>query len=85
MYQIKGKLRKNSRDYKKVIFETETETEVIDYLIRNNLKSIKSPYYFTHLLIEDNNQVIIQTCNNINCSPQKLQSKISNNLFFTTN
>ena len=85
MYQIKGKLRKNSRDYKKVIFETETETEVIDYLIRNNLKSIKSPYYFTHLLIEDNNQVIIQTCNNINYSPQKLQSKISNNLFFTTN
>ena len=85
MYQIKGKLRKNSKEYKKTIFEAETEKEVINYLIRNNLKNIKLPYYFTHLLIEDNNQVIIQTCNNITCSPQKLQSKISNNSFFTSN
>ena len=76
MYSIQGKLRKNSRTYNKTIQQFETEEEVLEYLKRNNLINITKPYIFTHLKIEDNNQIITQSCQGIICSPQKLAGKL---------
>ena len=76
MYSIQGKKRKNSKDYKKTIFESESEKEIINYMEENNLNVIEKPYLFTHLRL--NNDLIL-TCSylNIICSPQKILDTIN--------
>ena len=49
MYQIRTRLRYNSKHYKKIVAEFETEQEVLDYLKANNLRYEGTPYVFTHI------------------------------------
>ncbi len=79
MYQIRTRLRYNSKHYKKIVAEFETEQEVLDYLKANNLRYEGTPYVFTHINLSNNHiitQSVIAGSDKVEliCSPVKLDN-----------
>jgi hypothetical protein len=75
MYTIEAKKRVNSRKYS-VIASFNTDDEVMAYLQDNKLTAVSTPYFFTHINL-DNGQIIAQNYNGLMCSPVELAKKLN--------
>lgn len=73
MYYLKTLKRKNSRKFDKIVFQTESEQEMKDFLLSNGLNAYSKPYVFTYIELP-NNHIITQTHtpSGLICSPEKL-------------
>lgn len=76
LYSIKGLKRSNSKEFKKVIFESASESETIKYMVDNDIKVINRPYMFTHLIL-NNNMILTCSVNGMLVSPGKIANKLN--------
>jgi len=69
------KIEKQLKTKRKILFEFETDEEVIEYMKSNNINYAGTPYIFTHINLSDRT-IITQYCLGLFCSPERLRKKL---------